>query len=186
MDHRLARCHGGDGEQRTKSAKGLTRARTSDSSDNNITTRQSDSLSRLQLTVFSLWWWGGWVWTAEIKPVVLCARVQDSRRVEAFAKMYFCTVQLVESGRKRERVIWQCRRWCCFASEDETMRRTDGEWEMQMQTDKDCRERNGVREKENDKRWLVPLFDNVPDRVHSDSLTTTGLWVYMDRVCCTM
>jgi len=44
-----------------------------------------------------------------------------------------------------------------------------------MLTDKDCRERYGVRGKENDKCWLVPLFDNVPDRVHShDSLTTTG------------
>lgn len=32
-----------------------------------------------------------------------------------------------------------------------------------------CRERYTVRGKENDKRWLVPLFNNVPDRVHSDS-----------------
>lgn len=80
-----------------------------------------------------------------------------------------------EREKKRERVIWQCRWWCCFASEDKTMRRTDGEREMQMATEKDCRERNGVRGKENDKRWMVPLFDNVPDRVHSDSLTTTGL-----------
>lgn len=46
MCHWLARCHGGDGEQRTKSAKGLARARISDSSDNNISTRQWDSWSK--------------------------------------------------------------------------------------------------------------------------------------------
>jgi len=62
-----------------------------------------------------------WVrWTADMKPVVLCARVQDSRRVETFANMYVCTDQLVESERERksekERMIWQCRWWCWFAA----------------------------------------------------------------------